>query len=320
VAHARRRISCCLLVFAGIAASSCSSESEAQPDWWADGGSQSNEAGEASGDVDGTQDAGDEDRQDTGAVDTGAQDSPPDVVAGDEYDVVEAGDEYLCDPTNGGIELCDGLDNDCNGEVDESFNLTTDPKHCGTCETDCSFSVQGAMAVTCTATPGAPGACGYASCAPDYWDADGEASNGCEYYCVQKTSADETCDFVDDDCDGEVDEDVDLCSSAVNCGKCGHSCQGKLHAVGACEPTNPTATDCDELNTKCVIGSCEPGYVDANDMFLDGCEYECTPTQRTDPGDPSSLVPCDVTDPTCGAVEYCDGIDNDCDGPVDEGC
>ena len=33
-----------------------------------------------------------------------------------------------CKPTNGGVEICDGVDNDCNGVVDDVGHLTTTPK------------------------------------------------------------------------------------------------------------------------------------------------------------------------------------------------
>src|SRR5438874_1493068 len=38
-----------------------------------------------------------------------------------------------CAPTNGGIEICDGLDNDCNGKIDDvaQSRLVGDPKNCG---------------------------------------------------------------------------------------------------------------------------------------------------------------------------------------------
>jgi hypothetical protein len=40
-----------------------------------------------------------------------------------------------CVPTNGGIEICDGLDNDCNGQIDDvpESRLIGDPKNCGAC-------------------------------------------------------------------------------------------------------------------------------------------------------------------------------------------
>ncbi|RMH45090.1 MAG: lipoprotein receptor, partial [Deltaproteobacteria bacterium] len=30
-------------------------------------------------------------------------------------------------------EVCDGRDNDCDGDVDEDFNLMADPANCGAC-------------------------------------------------------------------------------------------------------------------------------------------------------------------------------------------
>ncbi|NVJ00116.1 hypothetical protein HV824_18570 [Myxococcus sp. AM009] len=38
-----------------------------------------------------------------------------------------------------GLETCNGLDEDCDGAVDEDFDLKTDPGHCGACNNDCSF-------------------------------------------------------------------------------------------------------------------------------------------------------------------------------------
>jgi len=35
-------------------------------------------------------------------------------------------------------ELCDGIDNDCDGSIDEIFNLNEDPNNCGTCSNVCS--------------------------------------------------------------------------------------------------------------------------------------------------------------------------------------
>jgi hypothetical protein len=48
----------------------------------------------------------------------------------------------------------------------------------------------------------------------------------------------------------------------------------------------------------CVIKSCLAGSYDANKDPKDGCEASCGPTN--------------------GGMEICDGIDNDCDGKIDE--
>ena len=44
-----------------------------------------------------------------------------------------------CTKTNAGVEACDGLDNNCNGTVDEGFNFMTDVANCGGCNVTCSF-------------------------------------------------------------------------------------------------------------------------------------------------------------------------------------
>jgi hypothetical protein len=35
------------------------------------------------------------------------------------------------------VEICDGIDNDCDDATDEGFNLNTDPSHCGSCGHSC---------------------------------------------------------------------------------------------------------------------------------------------------------------------------------------
>jgi hypothetical protein len=44
-----------------------------------------------------------------------------------------------CQPTNNGVELCDGVDNDCNGMVDDNFDLMSDLNNCGGCNRPCYF-------------------------------------------------------------------------------------------------------------------------------------------------------------------------------------
>ena len=83
------------------------------------------------------------------------------------------------------------------------------------------------------------------TCEVDYWDLNAIVSDGCEYGPVPFTGA-ETCDAVDNDADGSVDEGVIL-------------------------PEVPHGTlVCDNGSVRLI---CVPGYTDVNGDPADGCEY-----------------------------------------------
>lgn len=49
--------------------------------------------------------------------------------------------QQLADLSDGGeVEFCDGVDNNGNNEIDEGFNLNTNPLHCGACNNACATS------------------------------------------------------------------------------------------------------------------------------------------------------------------------------------
>ena len=182
-------------------------------------------------------------------------------------------DASRCVPT--GTEVCDGLDNDCNGQVDEGFDLNNDPRNCGHCGTACA---------PMHALPAcAMGVCGYRTCDVGFVDLDHMAGNGCEYACTI-TNAVEVCDGVDNDCNGQVDEGFDLTGDTSNCGRCGVVCAYD-NASAAC------------MAGTCRMGACTAGSADLDHNPANGCEYRCAPT----------------------GPEVCDGRDNDCDGVVDNG-
>jgi hypothetical protein len=202
-------------------------------------------------------------------------------------------------------EVCNGIDDDCNGLVDDNIDYTS-PRNCGNCATDCTLQTH-VMAPICQ--PPAvldgtqPGTCSYSVCETDFYDID-PLVPGCEYYCQWNPDGTTKLDLggaqgcgKDDDCDGLVDEDVDMCKDLENCGKCGKKCVTP-HATAACVTTATAAQACVESNTHCAIVACEKGWVDADGSPDNGCEYQCTPT------DP----------PT----EVCDGLDNDCDKLIDD--
>jgi len=228
--------------------------------------------------------------------------------------------------TNGGKELCDGADNDCDGVIDNGFDLQNDANNCGACNVVCSAANADS---SCSA-----GVCGYA-CKPGHYDLDKKASDGCEYACTPTANPTEVCDGVDNDCNGLIDaEDPGIAYTPADrsCySSAAGSCQAgiltclaaKLVCVGAGPPSEEI---CDGRDNNC------DGRIDETDPNLGktcyapgvaGCDvatgscvkgsecrlgaYACTN---------GALVCGGMVTPT---VEICDGKDNDCDGQVDNG-
>jgi len=165
-----------------------------------------------------------------------------------------------CDPTAGGwtgctaptpaVEDCDGGDNDCDGFIDE--DLPQDEA--------CENTVDGIG--TCT---------GVRVC---------QGING--WICQGPQPSVETCDFQDNDCDGEIDEDFkagDTYQSNEHCGTCNLSCD-----LGF---PNAKTTECLVFGQtpQCAVAECEDGFVKAND-------FQCLPDAA------SICQPC-ATDANC---------------------
>jgi len=125
-------------------------------------------------------------------------------------------------------EMCDGRDNDCDcpgdtdgdgvvcgpGDegVDEGFDKTR-PESCGSYCCACTYVNAAPLCVE--------GECAMGDCDPGWYDVNGSEADGCE--CPEPSSSEETCDGVDNDCDGCVDED----------GVCGIDCPCDMVPVGA---------------------------------------------------------------------------------------
>ncbi|MBU1220392.1 formylglycine-generating enzyme family protein [Myxococcota bacterium] len=167
------------------------------------------------------------------------------------------GCEYECTQSNGGVEVCDQIDNDCNGKVDDGFDLESDVLNCGSCGNECVAPSNASPVCT-------PAGCNFV-CNSGHWDIDGNPDNGCESEtCTPTAGGVEICDLRDNDCDGFVDEDI-VKDTAESCGLLCDNCNFP-NSESACE------------NGKCVILSCLDDCQDLNGEKSDGCEYCCTPT------------------------------------------
>jgi hypothetical protein len=156
-------------------------------------------------------------------------------------------------------EIKDGLDNDCDGQVDEDFCHDADhdgyfaESGCGTA-VDCNDSDSnihpGAVEIACdgkdndcdgtidpcyvgNGTGGCiSGSCGIVSCDNGWGNCNGISADGCE-------------------------KNINI--DPYNCGSCGHSCS-LPNATSTCS------------NGVCIIVSCNPGWTDCDGNPANGCE------------------------------------------------
>ena len=216
----------------------------------------------------------------------------------------------------GNPELCDGLDNDCDGTADEGALITY--------YRDADGDTYGDPLVTTTACS-VPA--GYVANNTDCDD-----STNLKY-----PGRAELCDTLDNDCDGTVDEGVstryyrdadgDHVGSNTDVIWACSLPAGYVTLGGDCVDDNPNIYPgnfeiCDGLDNNCADGIDEgvllPFYADADsDTYGDPAVvvFACSaPAGTVDNSD-------DCDDATNlkfpGNPEVCDGIDNDCDGTVD---
>jgi hypothetical protein len=126
-------------------------------------------------------------------------------------------------------EVCDGLDNNCNGVVDEGG--VCDTGVCGNSAAESGEACDGPdlRGQSCTSFSGFTG--GTLACSPSC-QFDFSACTGC-------IPTPEVCDGLDNNCNGVVDEGFNLSSDPFNCGGCGNVC-----------PDGPSGTKA------CMAGSC----------------------------------------------------------------
>ncbi|MCY1031921.1 MopE-related protein [Corallococcus sp. BB11-1] len=228
-----------------------------------------------------------------------------------------------CDDTNaafkpGATEVCDGVDNNCDGQVDEGV---------------CAFWYRDAdgdgYGKASDAKRSFTQPQGYVA---DSTDCDDTRAN------VRPGQA-ETCDTLDNDCDGQVDEGVcafwyrdadgDGYGKASDSVQAGTQPQGYVANSTDCDDTranvSPGASEvCDGLDNNCN-GQPDEGVGSNWYRDADGDGYGTSSQSTQACSQPSGYVAnttdCDDTRPNVspGASEVCDGLDNNCNGQSDEG-
>src|SRR6267142_1987622 len=218
----------------------------------------------------------------------------------------------------GAVEVCNGIDDDCNTLVDENLGTTT----CGVgaCQRTVNNCVAG-FPQTCT--PGSPTAevcnnfndncdgtidnnlgtttCGVGACQRTV----NNCVAGVPQTCTPGTPTAEVCNNIDDNCDGTIDNNLGTISCGV--GACLRSAPACVNgSPGTCTPGTPTAEVCNNIDdncdgtidnnlgtTTCGVGACQRTV----NNCVAGVPQTCTPGTPT--------------------AEVCNNIDDNCDGTID---
>ncbi len=256
-------------------------------------------------------------------------DGPPSV----DLDKDGYGESADCDDQSANIfpgadEQCNGIDDDCDGEIDEAGAIDGIPGY-----TDADGDTYGASG------PGTicPGAAGYVSIGGDCDDSSAAVN----------PAATESCDTVDNDCDGLTDEPGTADGSTYYLDQDGDGYGHPILTGVACavgDGYSEDNSDCDdqdpdrnpgntEICSNRVDDDCDgttdeaddaeaptwytdadgDGYGTAGGPTLESCDEPEGYADNTDDCDDSN----DDVNP--GASDREDGLDNDCDGEIDEG-
>ncbi|MGV3625740.1 MAG: MopE-related protein [Archangium sp.] len=197
-------------------------------------------------------------------------------------------------------ERCNAIDDDCDGSTDETFTL----------------------GLACTRGVGACAASGVTACAAD------EQTTRCD--AIEGTPSNETCDGLDDDCDGETDEALTGCcepgmtqACGVSLGICvaGMQTCGNTRSFGPCIDANgqqvslPNAVNeaCNSLDDDCD-GQTDEAF--QTGQACDGAGDDLCAEGLTRCASDGLSTVCIETAPN--RIERCNAIDDDCDGQTDE--
>ncbi len=197
-------------------------------------------------------------------------------------------------------EVCDGIDNNCNGETDEGVKITfyKDSDNDG-------FGDINNIIETCSA--------------PDGYVENNNDCNDTEHN--TNPDAQEICDGIDNNCNGKIDTEDNTLEDAPLADNQNGICNGSKKICNN-EWINPDYTtlnsyelndeSCNSIDNNCN-GETDEGYIITNISCGIG---ECSNTGRLECQNGQEIDTCTPNQPS---EEVCDGIDNNCNGEIDEG-
>lgn len=167
----------------------------------------------------------------------------------------DAGDAAFPDGCPDRPEQCNDFDDDCDGLVDEDFDLLTDPDNCGRCGRTCPDAPENGTGSTCE-----EGAC-VLQCDPGFGDCNRDPVDGCE-----------------------TDTDTDM----MHCGGCGMFCPGSgtFHATDTVCTGGRCIVSCDDGWGNCnddPADGCEQN-VRVDREHCGTCDNPCEPGQMCNSG------------------------------------
>ena len=255
---------------------------------------------------------------------------------------VAAGND--CDNNNAAIhpnatEVCNGIDDNCNGSIDEGFDLDNDGFT--TCDGDCDDN-------NSLRYPGAFELCNGIDedcdlLIDENYDVDGDGYTACNGDCndnnaAVKPGATEICNGIDDNCNGSTDEGFDLDGDGFT--TCNGDCNDANPNInpGVLEACNGADDNCNGITDEgfdedgdgfsVCFGDCDdnnPLIYPGADELCNGIDDNCNALIDEgfdNDGDGVSVCAGDCNDNNAsiypGAIELCNGIDDNCDGNIDE--
>ena len=230
------------------------------------------------------------------------------------------------------VEICDGKDNDCDGQIDEGSSI------CGVNQV-CSQGMCAAILCTGNSDCGSDGFIGSRYCQGNTVHQDFKT-----FMCANAGSASSSCSSTTNSVPIKQCAGNEMCSNGacvgVTCSTtqdCGTSdfegntfCQNgdvyKNFRSFMCSNAGKPTSSCSSSTSPQLFDDCNSGEVCSNGACINKCSDNDTDgfdvCQTGTPGDDGKPVDCNDNNaginPGASDVQ-CNGVDNDCDGQIDEG-